>query len=56
MITLILHKAKAVTANYKLEQMLGPGSICWLSLLIKILNIHAFQQLLHLIGNTDMDK
>lgn len=56
MITVILHKAKAVTANYKLEQMLGPGSTCWLSLLIKILNIHAFQQFSHLIGNTGMNK
>lgn len=44
MITVILHKAWAVTASYKLEQMWGLGCIGWLSLLIRNFQIHVFQQ------------
>ena len=56
MITVILHKAWAVTASYKLEQMLGLGCIDWLSLLIRNFQIHVFQQSLQSVGNTDMEK
>lgn len=56
MITVILHKAWAVTASYKLEQMWGLGCIGWLSLLIRNFQIHVFQQSLQSVGNTDMEK
>ena len=56
MITVILHKAEAVTANSKLKQLLGSGYVRWLSVLIKTFNIRVFQQSLHSIGNTDTEK
>lgn len=56
MTPVILHKAKAVTANYKLEQMLESGCTCGPLCSLKTFNVHGFQQCLHLVGNTDAEK
>lgn len=56
MIPVILYKAKAVTANYKLEQMLESGCTRGPLCSLKTFIVHGFQQCLHLNGHTDTEK